>query len=225
MAMAGNQARPHPDCLTCGGIIPRLFGGGGRRLTPLVVSILTLSLVGCRTLGLPSLVKQPEATTSGNQLLERSVRGDRVVSKILPVRLRLRSGWQEAPAKSLHDRADLQVYHPGQQIYLVVLGESKAVVPVGTLEQQANRYLALLESGLTAPVSPPSRTGVGQIAKFPAVQYELQGQVLGEAVNYLHTTVEVGDHYYQVVVWTPKDKSVANREEMGEIVQGFDSDQ
>ncbi|MFM7221417.1 MAG: hypothetical protein ACKO21_14645 [Nodosilinea sp.] len=223
--MAGNQARPHPGCLAWGRIIPGLTGAVGRRLTPLVVMILTLSLTGCRTLGLPSLVKQPEATSTSNQFLERSVQGDRVVSKILPVRLRLRPGWQEAPANSLHDRADLQVYHPGQQIYLVVLGESKATVPAGTLEQQASRYLALLESGLTAPVSTPARTGVSQIANFPAVQYELQGQVLGQEVSYLHTTLEVGDHYYQVVIWTAKNKAVANREEMGKIVQGFDSDQ
>jgi len=225
MMIAGNQASPHPGCLAWGGVIPGLTGAVGRRLTPLVVILLTLSLAGCRTLGLPSLVKQPEATATNNQFLERSVRGDRVVSKILPIRLRLRSGWQEAPAKSLHDGAELQVYHPGQQIYLVVLGESKATVPAGTLEQQASRYLALLESGLTAPVSTPARTDVSQIANFPTVQYELQGQVLGQEVNYLHTTLEVGDHYYQVVVWTPKDKYVANREEMGGIVQGFDSDQ
>lgn len=225
MAMAGNQARPHPRLNSWGGLIFGLTGAAGRRLRPLVVIILTLNLVGCRTLGLPSLVKQPEATATNNQFVERSVRGDRVVSKILPVRLRLRPGWQEAPVNSLHDRADIQIYHPGQQIYLVVVGESKAVVPAGTLEQQASRYLALLESGLAAPISPASRTGVNQIASFPAIQYELQGQVLGQVVNYLHTTLEVADHYYQVVVWTPKDKSVANGEEMGEIVQGFDSDQ
>lgn len=225
MTIADNQASSHPSCLAWGGVTPGLTGAAARWLTPLFVILLTLSLAGCRTLGLPSLVKEPEATATNNQFLERSVRGDRVVSKILPVRLRLRPGWQEAPINSLHDQADLQIYHPGQQIYLVVLGESKAMVPAGNLEQQASRYLALLESGLTAPVSPASRTGVSQIANFPAIQYELQGQVLGQAVNYLHTTLEVADHYYQVVVWTPKDKYVANGEEMGGIVQGFDSDQ
>jgi hypothetical protein len=40
-------------------------------------------------------------------------------------------------------------------------------------------------------------------------------------VAYLHTTIEMGDHYYQVVVWTPDDLRMANADAMESVVKEF----
>lgn len=190
----------------------------------LTTLILGTSLGGCKIPGLSSLAKKKETTPTSNQFPEKSFWGDRVVSRVLPVRILLRKGWQQAPPNSLHSKADLQIYHPGQNIYLVVLGEGKTVVPPGKLEEQARRYVQMLEQGFTSPASQASQPAIIQINKFPAVQYEIAGEVMGKPVTYLHTTVEMADYYYQVVVWTASDRYPANGEEMRSIVQGFGAD-
>lgn len=185
---------------------------------------LGLLLSGCETLGLPG--SSPNAATeAGNQYISRSVRGSWLVSRTMPASVRLRRGWQMAPPQSLHPNADLQAHHPGQDIFLVVLGESKASVTPGTLEQQAIQYLQLMRMGFDQVTSPESRTEVNQVGDFPAVQYEFQANVRGESVAYLHTTVEMEDDYYQVVVWTSANRQSTNIDEMRAITQSFGPDQ
>jgi hypothetical protein len=72
---------------------------------------------------------------------------------------------------------------------------------------------------------PEALTDITQVGNYPAVQYELQANVRGESVAYLHTTVDMLDHYYQVVTWTAADRYDDNREEMQAIVQKFGPDQ
>jgi hypothetical protein len=190
----------------------------------LITLVLVTSLGGCKVLGLSSLVKKKQATPTASQFAENSLWGGQVVSGGLPVRILLRKGWQEAPPNSLHSKADLQIYHPGQGIYLVVLGESKTVVPPDKLEQQARRYVKILEKGFTGSTSKESQPATIQINQFPALQYQIEGEVMGKPVTYLHTTVEIADYYYQVVVWTASDRYTANEQEMRSIIQGFGSD-
>ena len=185
---------------------------------------LGLLLSGCETLGLSGSSPDPD-TDYGNQYVTRSVRGSRLVSRTLPASLGLRRGWQPAPAQSLHPSSDLQAYHPGQGIFLIVLGESKANVPPGMLEQQAIQYLQLMRLSFDRVTSPEARTQVSQISNYPVVQYTLQADVRGQAVAYLHTTVEMGEHYYQVVTWTDANRYPVNTDEMQAMVQEFGPDQ
>jgi hypothetical protein len=185
---------------------------------------LGLLLSGCETLGLSGSSPDPD-TDYGNQYVTRSVRGSRLVSRTLPASLGLRRGWQPAPAQSLHPSSDLQAYHPGQSIFVIVLGESKASLPPGSLEQQATQYLQLMRMGFDQVTRPEALTDITQVGNYPAVQYELQANVRGESVAYLHTTVDMLDHYYQVVTWTAADRYDDNREEMQAIVQKFGPDQ
>ena len=185
---------------------------------------LGMLLSGCQTLGLAG--SSPDADTeAGNQYISRSVRGNRLISRNAPASLGLRRGWEPAPFPALHPSSDLQAYHPGQGIFLVVLGERKADVMPAPLDQQAAQYLQLMRMGFDQVTTPESRTAVSQVGTYPAVQYELQASVRGESVAYLHTTVDMLDHYYQVVTWTAADRYDDNREEMRAIVQEFGPDQ
>lgn len=190
----------------------------------LVVASLGLSLAGCGPVGTSSGLENSASDTS-NQFVNRSVRGNLLVSKMLPIRLRLRNGWQPAPENILHDSADLQAYNPDADIFLIVLGERRASVVAGSLEEQASRYLQLMKTGMSQTLANESLTEVNSIGSAPAVQYELRGVVLEKPVAYLHTTVQLDENYYQVVVWTPDDLRTANIGEMKAIVQGFGPDQ
>jgi hypothetical protein len=193
---------------------------GQQRWAPLaLIAVATLGMTGCRTLGLSR--SQPDSDAMTNQRIDQSFRGDMLVSRLKPVRLRLPSGWQAAPTGSLHPSADLEAHNPDETMFLVVLGEDRNAVAQGNLEEQANIYLQILKGGLNPIVANQARTSVERVNGFPAVQYEVRGDVSQRTVAYLHTTVEMGEEYYQVVVWTPDDLRVANSEAMRAIVQEF----
>ncbi|NMF84134.1 hypothetical protein [Nodosilinea sp. P-1105] len=188
--------------------------------------VVAIGLTGCNTLGLPNPFGG-SAVSMENQYVSRSLRHRDLVSKMLPVQLRLRDGWQPAPTGSLHRQADLEAYHPDQGMYLIVLGESREALDnaAADLEEQATLYLQLLKGEFDNTLSGETQTNVNQVNSLPAVQYELRGEVLGQAVAYLHTTLELDDHYYQVVVWTADNRWETNESAMGDIVQGFRVDQ
>ncbi len=156
-----------------------------------------------------------------NQYVDRGFRGNLLVSRLKPISLRLNNGWQAAPAGTLNTSADLEAYNPDQTMFLVVLGEDRAAVAPGNLDDQASFYLQILKGGLTQVIANQERTGVDRVNGFPAVQYQLRGDVNQNPIAYLHTTVEMGDNYYQVVVWTPDDLRIANGDAMRAIVQEF----
>ncbi|HSM80501.1 MAG TPA: hypothetical protein VLS96_02390 [Nodosilinea sp.] len=188
----------------------------------LAAGLLALGLTGCATLGLsPTASNADNADAMDNQRVDRTFRGDMLVSRIKPVRLRLPSGWQPAPTGTLHSNADLEAYNLDETMYLVVLGESRTEVRPGNLDEQASNYLQILKSGFAQVVDNQSRTEVTQVGGFPAVQYEVRGDVGQQTVAYLHTTVEMGDNYYQVVVWTPNNLHSANIAAMQSVVQEF----
>ncbi|MBE9113874.1 hypothetical protein IQ273_31375 [Nodosilinea sp. LEGE 07298] len=185
----------------------------------LVAGLVVLGLTGCDTLGLS---RSPEESDEmGNQYVDRGFGGNRLVSRMKPIQLRLQNGWQAAPAGTLNPTADLEAYNPDQDMFLVVLGESRAAVTPGNLEEQANNYLQILKGGFSEVITNQARTGVERVNSFPAVQYEVSGEVAQRPVAYLHTTVEMGEEYYQVVVWTPNDLRAANAGAMQSVVQEF----
>jgi hypothetical protein len=182
-------------------------------------SLLALGLSGCNTLGLS---RSPSSNGNmANQYVDRGFRGDLLTSRIKPVSLRLANGWQPAPTGRLHPNADLEAYNPDETMFLVVLGEDRASVAPGNLEEQATFYLQILKGGFSQVLATQTRTGVERVNSFPAVQYEVRGEVNQNAVAYLHTTVELGDSFYQVVVWTPDNLRIPNGEAMRAIAQEF----
>lgn len=190
---------------------PRGRGLGGMA----VLAVVALSLGSC------DVLSSGENSRSANQYVSQSMGSSALVSTTAPARLSLRNGWQAAPANTLHPSADMQAYHPGQDMFLLVLAEPVSAVPSGNLEDQASRYLDLMESGLDRVLSDRRRTQVDRVSNFPAVQHEIQGEVLTRSVAYLHTTIQMDERYYQVVVWTPESRFIANAADMRAVVQGF----
>lgn len=198
--------------------------GTGQWMRPvLVAGLVALGLAGCDTLGLS---RSPEGTGEmSNQYVDSGFRGDMLVSRMKPVQLRLQPGWSAAPTGTLHNNADLEAYNLDENMFLVVLGENREAVAPGNIEDQANVYLQILKGGFSQVLANQARTGVERISSFPAVQYEVRGNISEQAVAYLHTTVEMGEEYYQVVVWTPDDLRTSNAEAMRAVVEEFRASQ
>jgi hypothetical protein len=176
---------------------------------------------GCERLWDSTPTEVSSVSSDGVQFVRRTMGGRALVSRLDPIQLRLNRGWQAAPQGVLHDSAELSAFNPGQSIYLITVGESRDVVGPGSLENQAQVYLDLLKRGFDQVTSSEERTAVTNVNGFPAVQYRVQGEVLGENVAYLHTTIELGGQYYQVVVWTPADRYYENAAAMEDIVMQF----
>ena len=201
--------------------------GGGRqrrRAIVLMVSLALLGLAGCGNFDTASQTVESVETDS-NQRVDRNLRGESLVSKYSAVRLRLPRGWRPVPGNELHPTAELQAYNPQKDIYVIVVGEDQTDVSAsGDLSQQAQIYLQLLKGGLNQVLSRENATAVTDVNGFDAVQYDLSGEVYGTEVAYLHTTVAMNGRYYQVVVWTPKDRFADNIEDMQAIVQALRPD-
>jgi hypothetical protein len=167
-----------------------------RRCWLLFCSLTVLTLVGCDRVETSTRV---ESVGTTNQRVERSLRGESLASTQAPISLRLPRNWQSVPGNALHPTADLQAYNPEAEIYLVVVGEQQAnVTAAADLNQQAQIYIQLLKGGLNRLIANASLTEVTSVNGFDAVQYEVQGEVLGTEVAYLHTTVEINGQYYQI---------------------------
>ncbi len=180
-----------------------------------------LAGTGCGAFDNSSRVVESVETNS-NQRVERTLRGETIVSSQAPVRLRLPRNWQAVPGNNLHPTADIQAYNSEQEIYLIVLGEDQQNVSApGDLSRQAQIYLDLLKRSLNRVITSETSTGVETVSGLNAVQYELQGEIFGAEAAYLHTTVETNDRFYQVVAWTPAGRLNTNFDEMQNITQAF----
>lgn len=118
----------------------------------------------------------------------------------------------------LNKEAKLQVACPSKELYLIVIGDPKATVENMTLRQhhQVTRDHMLKQMTNSSATEPASVT----IDNHPALQDELSGTEKGKNVVFLHTTVDEGDSFQQILAWTLKWRW---RKENGELREATNS--
>jgi hypothetical protein len=89
-------------------------------------------------------------------------------------------------------------------MYLIVITDTKTDRDNFSLEkhhqQTRDRMLQKMKNGsATGPVSVT-------IDGHPALQDELSGTKKGTNIVFLHTTVDDGDHFHQILAWTLKSR-------------------
>jgi hypothetical protein len=128
--------------------------------------------------------------------------------------------WVKMP--ELNKEAALQVGYKGKEMYLIVLSEAKSDFPNLTLENHhqvtRDRMLQKMKN------SSASESVLLTIDGDPAMQDEVSGTTDGTNVVFLHTTVDDGDHFQQILAWTLKSRWQQQNELLREITRTFRSE-
>jgi len=122
----------------------------------------------------------------------------------------------------LNQHASLQAACPSKDLYVVVITDQKSTVGDMTLQQRHqmtsdHKLKQMTNASSTAPVS---LTINGQ----SALQDEVSGTEKGKVLILLHTTVDDGDNFRQIIAWTSKSRWAANKSELAEITNSFHSE-
>jgi hypothetical protein len=67
------------------------------------------------------------------------------------------------------------------------------------------------------------RKSGGALSGIPALQDEVSGTQSGTNVVFLHTTVDEGDYFQQILAWTLKSRWQEQNEQLREITKSFHS--
>ncbi|HEX5732454.1 MAG TPA: hypothetical protein VF131_06440 [Blastocatellia bacterium] len=121
--------------------------------------------------------------------------------------------------RTLSEGAELQVSDRANEMYVVVLSESKADFDNITIDKHAELTRGIVLGNLSSPqtTTPVKITINGR----PALQNEIRGAVEKTNLVYLHTTVETPKYFHQIVAWTLPSRFDKNREKLQEVVRSF----
>jgi len=127
----------------------------------------------------------------------------------------------------LNNQASLQIGDKSARMFLIVITDAKTDVPNLTLEthHQLTRDRMLQKMKNASATQPVSLT----IDGHAALQDELTGTEKGPALFhekwiFLHTTVDDGDHFQQILAWTLKSRWQKQNQLLREITQTFRSE-
>lgn len=119
----------------------------------------------------------------------------------------------------LNKDAVLQVQNKSQDMYVMVFRDPKSAVGPLNLEQRhqstRDRKVQTMENG--SATQPVSLTIDGR----PALQDEVSGRQKGINLVFLHTTVDEGDNFQQIIAWTTKSRWPKQNQELRDITGSF----
>jgi hypothetical protein len=188
------------------------LGGRGIAMAGLILGYIALVL---GIMAIPLVVSMIQSDRERLQRLstERKevLSDDGKMSVIVP------GTWTKLP--ELNKQASLQVGNKSREVYLIVITDAKADVSGLTLENhhQHTRDRMLQTMKNSSATQPVSLT----IDDHPALQDELTGTEEGTNVVFLHTTVDDGDHFQQILAWTLKSRWQKQNQLLREVTGSF----
>lgn len=123
--------------------------------------------------------------------------------------------------KDLNDKAELQVSNSLQELYVIVLSESKLDFTEMSLHKHSQLTREVLLENIKAPDAVTSAPRQVTINGNSAVQYEIQASFENMNVVYLHTTVETKNNYHQILAWTLKSRFADSEAELQKVISSF----
>jgi hypothetical protein len=119
----------------------------------------------------------------------------------------------------LNKEAKLQAMNKSEDMYLMVFTDAKSAVEGMTLEQRhqttRDRKLQSLQNASATQTVPLTINGRA------ALQEEVSGTQQGINLVFLHTTVDDGDYFQQIVAWTKKSHWPKQNQELREMTGSF----
>jgi len=169
-------------------------------------------------MGIPLLVSMIQ---SDRERLHRlSTEKQEIASDDGKIKVTVSGMWTKLP--ELNKQATLQVGYKTKDMYLIVFTDAKAAVGDLTLEKhhQITRDRMLQKMTDASATEPVSLT----IDGHPALQDELSGTEKRTNVVFLHTTVDDGDYFQQILAWTLKSRWQQQNKLLREITGTFRSE-
>jgi Domain of unknown function (DUF4190) len=191
------------------------LGGRGIATAGLVLGYIALVL---GIMGIPLLVSMIQSERERLQRL--STERKEIASDDGTTSVRVPGTWTELP--ELNKQATLQVGNKSKEVYLIVISDTKTGLDNMTLEKHHDltrdrMFQRMKNASATEPVSLT-------IDGHPAAQDELTGTEKGTNVVFLHTTVDDGDHFQQILAWTLKSRWQNQNELLREVTASFRSE-
>lgn len=122
----------------------------------------------------------------------------------------------------LNKEAKLQVGDKGKEMYLIVIGDPKAALQNMTLDKHhqitRDRMLQKMQN------SSATETASLTIDGHPALQDEVNGTQNGTNLVFLHTTIDEGDNFQQILAWTLKSRWKEQNDQLREATNSFHSE-
>ena len=154
--------------------------------------------------------------------LERSQRlateRKEIASDDTKTKLTIPGTWTKLP--ELNKQASVQVGNKRNEVYLIVITDAKTELDNLEKHHQLTRDRMLQEMKNVSATKPVSLT----IDGHPALQDEISGTENGTNVVFLHTTVDDGDHFQQILAWTLKSWWQNQNELLREVAGTFHSE-
>jgi hypothetical protein len=194
--------------------------GGALRGTGIATAGLIVGYIGVvlGVLGIPLLVSMIKSDIEHAHQL--AAERDEITSTDGAVRISVPGNWYEMP--QLNAQAIVRVGNKSKEQYLIVLAIGKSDFENMTLQKRHQTARdRMLQSMKNASGSEPVAVTIGG---YPALQDELSGTKENTKLVFLHTTIETGDHYYQILAWTLKSRWNRNKELLRELTGTFRSE-
>ena len=155
-----------------------------------------------------------------HRLQDLAIERQEITSEDAKLRVTTSGFWVKT--SDLNKDAALQVANKSEDMYLMVFTDAKSAVGQMTLEQrhQATRDRKL-QSMHNASASQPVPLPIDGHA---ALQDEVSGTQQRTNLVFLHTTVDDGDYFQQVVAWTTKSHWPKHSQELRDITNSFHSE-
>ena len=191
------------------------LGGKNIAIAGLILGYIGLTI---GIMGIPLLVSMIQSDRDRLQRLSterKEIASDDGKTKVI-----VRGTWTKLP--ELNKQASLQVGNKSKEVYLIVITDTKADLDNFTLEKhhQQTRDRMLQKMKNASATQPVSMT----IDGHPALQDELTGTEKGTNVVFLHTTVDDGDHFQQILAWTLKSRWQKQNQLLREVTGSFQSE-
>jgi len=191
------------------------LGGTGIATAGLILGYIALVL---GVMGIPLLVSMIQ---SDRERLHRlATERKAIASDDGKIWVTVTGMWTKIP--ELNKQASLQVGYKDERLYLIVITDAKADVPDLTVETHhkltRDRMLQKMKNASATEPVPLTIDG------HPAVQDELSGTEKGTNVVFLHTTVDDGNHFQQILAWTLKQRWQKQNQLLREIIRTFHSE-
>ena len=155
-----------------------------------------------------------------HRLQDLAIERQEITSEDAKLRVTTSGFWVKT--SDLNKDAALQVANKSEDMYLMVFTDAKSAVGQMTLEQRhqatRDRKLQSMQNASASRAVPLTIDG------HAALQDEVSGTQQRANLVFLHTTVEDGDYFQQVVAWTTKSHWPKHNQELRDITNSFHSE-